>query len=90
MSAKRHLTKLVVVPENPLWLEFTGSDGDPSTWPPRARTQRVVDAQEHVNFYRVVDLDEPSALRWRIEIGAAVAGQMGLPGNMPFAMPVIT
>jgi hypothetical protein len=85
MSAKRPLaTKAVVLPENPLWLEFTRSDGDSSTWPSNSRTQRVVDAQGHVNFHRVIELDESHAVRWRTEVGAAVASQMGLPGNSQF------
>lgn len=82
MSTKRTVSaKAVSIPEGVQWLEFERSDGDPNTWPPKSRTERVVDGEGHVNFHRVIAPDEGSAVRWRVEVGAAVASRMGLPGG---------
>jgi hypothetical protein len=73
--------KTLSIPENPHWLDFERSDGDPSTWPSGSRTERVVDSDGHVNFLRLVDPDELHGIRWRLELASVLAHQMNLPGK---------
>jgi hypothetical protein len=82
MSTRKSLsTRVFTLPGDASWLEFERSDGDPSTWPAEVRTERVVDKDGHVNFYRIIDLEESQGVRWRMEVGAAVAKQMNMPGT---------
>ncbi|KAH9940842.1 uncharacterized protein BXZ73DRAFT_98674 [Epithele typhae] len=64
------------LPDNPTWIEFPRSDGDPSLLP--KNTAKVVDRDGSVNFMRPVPLDESLALMWRINVGREVANRMGL------------
>jgi hypothetical protein len=63
-----------------LYIQFESSDGDNSTWPSETRTTRVVDDEGYVDFYSIVDPEESRGVKWRTEVGAAVARQMNLPG----------
>ncbi|KAI0630548.1 hypothetical protein C8Q77DRAFT_1133756 [Trametes polyzona] len=65
------------LPENPEWIEFPRSDGDPSLLP--KNTTRLVDSDGQVNFMRPVSLDESLAILWRVGVGAQLAVRMGLP-----------
>ena len=82
MSARKSLSaKPFALPKDAHWLEFERSDGDPSTWPSVTRTERVVDSDGCVNFYRIVDPEESYGVRWRMEVGTAIAKQMNMPGT---------
>ena len=66
------------LPDNPTWIEFKRTDGDPNRWP--TDTTLVVRSGE-VNYYRVVPDDESQAINWRKTIAKAVAMKMGMPGE---------
>ncbi|CDO69634.1 hypothetical protein BN946_scf184851.g22 [Trametes cinnabarina] len=72
------------IPENPTWLEFPRSDGDPSVLP--RNTKQVVDSEGQVNFMRPVPLDESLAIGWRVSVGAALAVRMGLPEGPKYVL----
>ena len=79
MSARRQYSDKHYLPDNPSWVEFPRSDGDQSTWP--SHTTRTVDNMGHVNFMRPVPLDEAGvSIKWRIEVGAALAVLLKWPG----------
>jgi len=65
-----------VIPQNPTFIDFPRSDGDPSNWP--SNTTYRVDNEGHVNFMREVALDEPLSIKWRIDVGAALAVKMNM------------
>ena len=66
------------LPENPHWLNFTRSDGDPSNLP--KNTKKIV-TNGQVNYMREVDMDESLAIMWRVNVGKELATRMGLPGR---------
>ena len=66
------------VPDNPTWMEFPRSDGDPKQLP--KNTTKVVTGGQ-VNYMRPVDIDESLSVNWRIQVARAVATRMGLPGK---------
>ncbi|OJA08512.1 hypothetical protein AZE42_09195 [Rhizopogon vesiculosus] len=69
-----------VLPPNPIFLDFPRSDGSTSKWP--LNTTCHVDSEGHVNFMREVPLDEPLAIKWRIEVGAVLATRLNMaPGH---------
>ena len=65
-----------VLPPNPTFLDFPRSDGNSSKWP--LNTTCHVDSEGHVNFMREVPLDEPLAIKWRIEVGAVLATRLNM------------
>ncbi|KAF8141520.1 hypothetical protein EV363DRAFT_1204315 [Boletus edulis] len=66
-----------VLPPNPTFIDFSVSDGDQSQWP--TNTTRVVDSEGHVNYMRSVPIDESLSIKWRCEVGASLALQLGKP-----------
>ncbi|KAI8996440.1 hypothetical protein BD414DRAFT_477969 [Trametes punicea] len=72
------------LPENPTWVEFPRSDGDPSVLP--KNTKQVVDSEGQVNFMRPVPLDESLAVGWRVAVGAQLAIRMGLPEGPKYVL----
>ncbi|KAI0358030.1 hypothetical protein OH77DRAFT_1421305 [Trametes cingulata] len=72
------------LPDNPEWLEFPRSDGDPSVLP--KNTKQVVDSEGQVNFMRPVPLDESLAIGWRVSVGAQLAVRMGLPEGLQYVL----
>ena len=68
-----------VLPDNPSWLEFPRSDGDPAQLP--KNTTRVVDGEGQVNFMRPVGVEESLMNLWRVSIGTQLAIRMKLPGE---------
>jgi hypothetical protein len=78
MSARRITDKGFTLPENPHFLEFERSDGDPRLWP--TNTVRSIDGDGHVNFMQYVDIDAPAAIRWRVAAGQGAAIALELPG----------
>jgi hypothetical protein len=83
MSAKnRGVTdKPYPLPPNPSWIVFERSDGDQNLWPDESKTRQVIDVDGHVNYFRPVDIDEASSIRWRHGVALAVARQLELPGR---------
>ena len=77
MSARRISEKGALLPENPHFLEFERTDGDPTFWP--ANTTRVVDADGHVNFMQHIDIDSPLSVKWRVAVAQGVALGLELP-----------
>ena len=72
------------LPTNPSYLDFPRSDGDPSIWP--TNTTSRVDDEGHVNFMREVALDEPLTIKWRVEVGAALATRLNMAGEYSVLM----
>ncbi|KZT71979.1 hypothetical protein DAEQUDRAFT_763465 [Daedalea quercina L-15889] len=66
-----------VMPDNPEWITFPRSDGDPKCLP--KNTERIVDSKGEVNYMRVVLLDESAAINWRVSIGSQLATMLNLP-----------
>ncbi|KAG0709404.1 hypothetical protein DFH29DRAFT_229175 [Suillus ampliporus] len=64
------------IPANPNFLDFPRSDGDPGKWP--TNTTPTVDSEGHVNYMRVVALDESLSIKWRVEVGAALATKLNM------------
>jgi hypothetical protein len=77
--SNRGLSNKHALPANPTWVEFERSDGDESNWPPN--TTKVVDREGHVNYMRVAAIDEALSIKWRVEVGKALAGFMKLSGK---------
>ena len=77
--SNRGLSNKHVLPANPTWIEFERSDGDQNLWP--RNTTKVVDQESHVNYMRVAPLDDYISIKWRVEVGKALAGFMDLPGK---------
>jgi hypothetical protein len=80
MSARRQYSDKHALPANPTWIEFERSDGDENTWP--SNTTCVVDHEGHVNFMLPLEASESVCVKWRIEVGAAVAAALRLPGTL--------
>ena len=70
MSAHRSLGKNYALPDNPVFVDFPSSDGNPSLWP--KTTTKVVDSDGHVNFMDPVPLDHSISIKWRVQVGDAV------------------
>lgn len=79
MSARRISDKHGAIPQNPHFLQFERSDGDPRTWP--TNTAQVIDREGHVNFMRPLGLDHPATIRWRIGVAQGLATALKLPGE---------
>jgi hypothetical protein len=79
MSARRQYSDKHALPANPAWVEFERSDGNESLWP--SNTTRIVDGEGHVNFMLPLDINEPMCIKWRTEVGAAVAVALRLLGT---------
>jgi hypothetical protein len=77
MSSRRVSDKAMNLPDNPHFLQFERSDGDPRTWP--QSTIRSIDGDGHVNFMQHVDIDASSAIRWRVTVGQGAAIALELP-----------
>lgn len=65
-----------VLPPNPTFLDFPRSDGNTSNWP--LNTTYQVDNEGHVNYMREVALDEPLSIKWRVDVGAALASRLNM------------
>jgi hypothetical protein len=64
------------LPADPTFIDFPRSDGDPSQWP--SNTAPRVDTEGHVNYMREVALDEPLAIKWRTDVGAALGSRLNM------------
>lgn len=82
MSSKHTL------PANPSWLEFERSDGDSFNWP--TNTTREVDHEGHVNYMRICAIDEPLCIKWRVEVGKALAEHLELQRESCYISGLIT
>ncbi|KAH9913925.1 uncharacterized protein B0H18DRAFT_1047122 [Fomitopsis serialis] len=75
--SQRKLGTNYALPDNPEWITFPRSDGDPGALP--KNTQRIVDSKGEVNYMRPVQLDEGQAINWRVNVGAQVANLLNYP-----------
>jgi len=69
-----------VVPPNPEYLEFKTSDGNASRWPAASATTRIVDNEGSVNYFEHLPLEHPQNIKWRYEVGDALARALKMPG----------
>lgn len=69
-----------VVPPNPEYLEFKTSDGSASRWPPASAITRVVDSEGSVNYFEHLPLEHAQNIKWRYEVGDALARASKMPG----------
>ncbi|EGN96813.1 hypothetical protein SERLA73DRAFT_75668 [Serpula lacrymans var. lacrymans S7.3] len=67
----RGIASTHVLPPNPTFVDFERSDGSEAQWP--TNTQKVVDHEGQVNFMRPIPMDESMAIKWRREVGSALA-----------------
>ncbi|KAF8643034.1 hypothetical protein AX16_009278 [Volvariella volvacea WC 439] len=83
--ASRNLSDKFALPsKNVEYLEFDKSDGSPGLWP--TATTRIVDREGQVNFMQLLDLDSPTAAKWRTQVGKAIALDLKLPGGKSYVM----
>jgi hypothetical protein len=75
-SHRNHSAKHAL-PDDPSYLDFPRTDGDPELWP--TNTERKVDSEGCVNFMQEVALDEPLSVKWRVGVGDAVSVALKLP-----------
>lgn len=68
------------LPPDAVFIDFPRTDGDSNTWP--ADTERVVDAEGNVNYFRPYDHNEGTSVNWRKNIGPLVAAKLGLAGEL--------
>ncbi|KAJ3543210.1 hypothetical protein NMY22_g3221 [Coprinellus aureogranulatus] len=59
------------VPDDPIWIDITRSDGEQRTWP--SNTTYIEDANGEINWMKHVPIDQDVALRWRLAVGNAIA-----------------
>lgn len=59
------------LPDDPLWIEITRSDGEQRTWP--SNTTYIEDANGEINWMCHVPIDGDVAIRWRLAVGNAIA-----------------
>jgi hypothetical protein len=70
------------IPANPTFIDFPRSDGDSSKWP--TNTTPHIDSEGHVNFMRQAALDESLSIKWRVEVGAALASKLNMAREYSF------
>ncbi|KAJ7890458.1 hypothetical protein B0H14DRAFT_2497092 [Mycena olivaceomarginata] len=82
-SHRNHSAKHAL-PDDPSYLDFPRTDGDPELWP--TNTERKVDSEGCVNFMQEVALDEPLSIKWRVGVGDAVSVALKLPPGKPYVL----
>jgi hypothetical protein len=75
----RNISNKHELPPNPTYKSFERSDGDPNTWP--RNTERVVDHEGHVNFMDPISIDMAMAIKWRVQVGEALANALKWPSE---------
>ncbi|KAJ4475059.1 hypothetical protein J3R30DRAFT_3295061 [Lentinula aciculospora] len=65
------------LPSNPVYREIEHSDGVQSAWP--KNTTRIVDSEGQVNWMQYVPSDEGMAIKWRVQVGQALANALNWP-----------
>ncbi|TFK63002.1 hypothetical protein BDN72DRAFT_827027 [Pluteus cervinus] len=65
------------LPANPTYVEFPRTDGNQALWP--THTTKIVDSDGQVNFMLHLGLDSPISIKWRVQVGKAVALDMNMP-----------
>ena len=76
--AVRRINNTHALPPDAVMVKFPRSDGSSGTWPPE--TERKIDKEGNVNYFRPVPLNEGLAIHWRRSVGVKVAEELGLPG----------
>ncbi|KAJ3743590.1 hypothetical protein DFH05DRAFT_1557935 [Lentinula detonsa] len=72
------------LPANPVYKQIERSDGDRSTWP--QNTTRIVDSDGQVNYMHYVPLDEGMAIKWRVQVGQALANGLNWPKGSAYVL----
>lgn len=80
MSARRVSDKPLALPANPHYIEFERSDGDSRTWP--TNTEPVLDEEGSLNFMERLGPENPSTVRWRLQVAQGLAIALKLPGEI--------
>ncbi|KAJ3721247.1 hypothetical protein C8R42DRAFT_721970 [Lentinula raphanica] len=83
MGSKRGVNTRFELPDNPVFKSIHDSDGDKSTWP--RNTTRIVESGQ-VNFMEYVPIDEGVALKWRIQVGQALANAFNWPKGSNYVL----
>ena len=83
MSRNRnHSGKESVLPSDVEWVVIEASDGSPTRWP--TNTEPNPDGEGHINYMKLLGNDNSFAIKWRLQIGKALAEMLKYPG---FGMP---
>ncbi|KAJ3909951.1 hypothetical protein F5879DRAFT_1070501 [Lentinula edodes] len=72
------------LPPNPVFREIERSDGDRDTWP--KNTTRIVDSDGQVNYMQYVPSDEGIAIKWRVQVGQALANAFNWPKSFNYVL----
>ncbi|KAJ4466097.1 hypothetical protein C8J55DRAFT_609374 [Lentinula edodes] len=72
------------LPPNPVFREIERSDGDQDTWP--QNTTRIVDSDGQVNYMQYVPSDEGMAIKWRVQVGQALANAFNWPKGFNYVL----
>lgn len=82
---RSHSGKEGVLPNDVEWVVIGTSDGDPARWP--TNTSPIPDGEGHINYMKLLDLDNTFAIKWRLQIGKALAEMHKYPGfgTRPFS-----
>lgn len=84
MASRRLAEVPVDIPSNANVLHFQRTDGDSSLWP--TNTTRIVDHEGQVNYMQHLDLDTPTALKWRLNVARAIAIDKGMSENEEYVL----
>ncbi|KAF5387378.1 hypothetical protein D9757_005705 [Collybiopsis confluens] len=76
MPTSRNANTAHILPPDPVYLSVAHSDGNVNTWP--RNTERVVENGE-VNYMQHIPIDEGMAVKWRVQVGAALANALNKP-----------
>lgn len=66
------------LPPNPEWISFPRTDANSSRWP--KNNSRVILQDGTVNYFELLPIDHGQVVKWRIQVGAAVAERLGYVG----------
>ncbi|KAF5350260.1 hypothetical protein D9758_007792 [Tetrapyrgos nigripes] len=80
----RNLSNHHQLPANPIFVSFERSDGDSSTWP--RNTEKIVDHEGHVNYMNPVSIEMGMGIKWRVQVGEALANALKWPKEGPYVL----
>lgn len=86
--SQRRVPQSYGLPQNPTWLavnDFPKSDGTESQYP-TALSETSVDESGRINYYVPTQNDDSICIRWRKELGDALAKHRRLPANKAYVL----
>ncbi|KIY69639.1 hypothetical protein CYLTODRAFT_442498 [Cylindrobasidium torrendii FP15055 ss-10] len=89
--SQRRVNQSHGLPQHPAWLsvkDFPKSDGTDSQYP-TALSEASVDESGSVNYYVPAQNDDSICIRWRKELGDALAKHRRLPANKPYVLSTL-